>query len=203
MYLVPVILTMITSLNLQRIWCPNVNYNNTQQPSVNAVTLRHSNFRRPSLHNRCLSANTSSFQPSSASTTFTSSVGSPSTSVPQWNLTQRHVTVLNFIACSVLMSFYFKLIFLYEINGKITPLTCYHSDLTPLIKLHHYISHTGLPIRGILHKHKKIEFRIFFGIRGISYKPCKLGYVVCIIPLKLYCYVSVIWLLFLIFLKTQ
>ncbi|XP_071732303.1 uncharacterized protein [Rutidosis leptorrhynchoides] len=116
-YLFPVIPTMITLLNLHRVSYPNVNFNNSQQLSGNAVALRHSNFRRLSLHNRSLislstnSTNTSSFQPSvdssSISSTLNSSVGSPSSSVPtlsQWNLNQRHVTVLNFIACTTAIS---------------------------------------------------------------------------------------------------
>ncbi|KAI3669385.1 hypothetical protein L6452_40620 [Arctium lappa] len=98
---------MITSLNLRRISCPSVNYENGQRFSGNAITL---NLCRRRLHNWCLaslfanSSNSSSFEPSVASSTiFTSSIGSPPPITPlsQWNLTQRHILVLNFIACAV------------------------------------------------------------------------------------------------------
>ncbi|KVH92234.1 hypothetical protein Ccrd_005746 [Cynara cardunculus var. scolymus] len=100
---------MISSLNLRRISCPSVKYDYGQHFSGNAVTLSSSNLRRRRLHNRCLaslstnSSNSSSFRPSVASsTTFTTSVGSPPPIPPltQWNLTQRHIIVLNFIACA-------------------------------------------------------------------------------------------------------
>ncbi|XP_024978150.1 uncharacterized protein LOC112515513 isoform X1 [Cynara cardunculus var. scolymus] len=104
---------MISSLNLRRISCPSVKYDYGQHFSGNAVTLSSSNLRRRRLHNRCLaslstnSSNSSSFRPSVASsTTFTTSVGSPPPIPPltQWNLTQRHIIVLNFIACAAAIS---------------------------------------------------------------------------------------------------
>ncbi|KAI7730941.1 hypothetical protein M8C21_006345 [Ambrosia artemisiifolia] len=97
---------MITSLNLQQISVPNINH----QFSGKSATVRPPNLRRQEPHKLLFaslstnSANTSSLEPSvSSSTTFTTSVGSPPSSVPplsQWNLTQRHILLLNFIACA-------------------------------------------------------------------------------------------------------
>ncbi|KAJ0753284.1 hypothetical protein HanPI659440_Chr09g0333941 [Helianthus annuus] len=94
---------MITSLNLQQISCPNISYSHRHQSSA---TVRPPNLRRRLPHNLCVaslstnSTDTSSLEPSvSSSTTFTTSVGSPPP-LPQWNLTQRHILVLNFIACA-------------------------------------------------------------------------------------------------------
>ncbi|KAL7606473.1 hypothetical protein Lser_V15G19371 [Lactuca serriola] len=105
---------MITSLNLRRISCPAIKLDYGQQFTGNAVTLHPSNFRHRQPHNWRLaslstnSTTSSSFEPSVASsTTFISSVGSPPSSLPslsQWNLTQRHILVLNFIACATAIS---------------------------------------------------------------------------------------------------
>ncbi|KAI3725669.1 hypothetical protein L1987_65461 [Smallanthus sonchifolius] len=86
---------MLTSLNLRRISCPNVN-------GQQSFTLRRG---RP--HNLCVasvSTSSSNSLPSvSSSSNFTTSVGSAPSSLPplsQWNLTQRHFLLLNFIACA-------------------------------------------------------------------------------------------------------
>ncbi|KAI3499836.1 hypothetical protein L1887_35649 [Cichorium endivia] len=104
---------MISSVNLRRISCPAIKHDYGQQFPGNAVTLHPSYFRRRQPHNRCLASlstnsTNSSFDPPVASpTTFISSVGSPPSSLPspsQWNLTQRHILVLNFIACAAAIS---------------------------------------------------------------------------------------------------
>lgn len=125
---------MITSLNLRRISCPAIKLDYGQQFTGNAVTLHPSNFRRRQPHNWRLaslstnSTTSSSFEPSVASsTTFISSVGSPPSSLPslsQWNLTQRHILVLNFIACAV--SLYLSSIFFCNV---ILQIICYRLKL--------------------------------------------------------------------------
>ncbi|KAK9069453.1 hypothetical protein SSX86_011357 [Deinandra increscens subsp. villosa] len=102
--------TMISSLNPRRISCPNVDCSHGQQFSGKSVAVRPANLRLQKLHNLCLasvstsSGNSSSLEPSvSPFTSFTTSVGSAPSSLPtlsQWNLTQRHIVVLNFIACA-------------------------------------------------------------------------------------------------------
>ncbi|KAD4586351.1 hypothetical protein E3N88_23952 [Mikania micrantha] len=101
---------MITSLNLRRISCPNIKHSHAQQFSGKSVNCRAANLRRRRLRNLCVashstsSSNSSSLEPSvSSSANFTTSVGSPASSIPpvsQWNLTQRHIVLLNFIACA-------------------------------------------------------------------------------------------------------
>ncbi|KAK1432387.1 hypothetical protein QVD17_09283 [Tagetes erecta] len=100
---------MITSLNLRRISCPNLTYSHRQHFSGESSTVRPTNLRRRTPHNFSVASvsttsTNSSLEPSvSSSANFTTSVGSPPSSLPpvsQWSIAQRHFLVLNYIACA-------------------------------------------------------------------------------------------------------
>ncbi|PWA89018.1 hypothetical protein CTI12_AA107060 [Artemisia annua] len=80
------------SVNLHPIPHPTTTTHNP----IHSITLRSSYHHRPIL---CLASNSTN----STNTVYTSSVQSPP-SVTHWNLTQRHVIALNFIACATAVS---------------------------------------------------------------------------------------------------
>ncbi|KAJ9561597.1 hypothetical protein OSB04_006757 [Centaurea solstitialis] len=98
---------MITSLNLRRISSPALNSGNGQHFSGNSITLSPPKLR---LHNRWCLASISTNSSNSSEPTLSSSIGAPPPSlspISQWNLTHRHILLLNFIACSVTFSISF------------------------------------------------------------------------------------------------